>query len=107
LTSVDVQGERAFMPVICGSAFKHKGVQPMLDAVVDFLLSPVDVPSIAGLDPISKDEKIIERAASDDAPFSALAFKIMTDPFVGQLTFIRVYSGVLASGSSIYNSTKQ
>src|SRR5439155_3597477 len=75
--------------------------------VVDFLPSPVDVPSIDGLDPNSKEEKIIQRAASDDAPFSALAFKIMTDPFVGQLAFIRVYSGVLASGSSIYNSTKQ
>src|SRR5262245_47970092 len=107
LTSVHGQGERAFVPVICGSAFKNKGVQPMLDAVVDFLPSPVDVPSIAGLDPTSKEEKIIERSAADDAPFSALAFKIMTDPFVGQLTFIRVYSGVLTSGASIYNSTKQ
>jgi len=107
LTSVHGQGEKAFVPVICGSAFKNKGVQPMLDAVVDFLPSPVDVPSIAGLDPTSKEEKVIERNASDDAPFSALAFKIMTDPFVGQLTFIRVYSGVLASGASIYNSTKQ
>jgi elongation factor G len=107
LTSVHGQGEPAFVPVICGSAFKNKGVQPMLDAVVDFLPSPVDVPSIDGLDPNSKEEKIIQRAASDDAPFSALAFKIMTDPFVGQLAFIRVYSGVLTSGSSIYNSTKQ
>jgi elongation factor G len=107
LTSVHGQGEKAFVPVICGSAFKNKGVQPMLDAVVDFLPSPVDVPSIDGLDPNSKEEKVIQRAASDDAPFSALAFKIMTDPFVGQLAFIRVYSGVLATGSSIYNSTKQ
>jgi elongation factor G len=107
LTSVHGQGERAFVPVICGSAFKNKGVQPMLDAVVDFLPSPVDVPSIDGLDPTSKEEKVIQRAAADDAPFSALAFKIMTDPFVGQLAFIRVYSGVLTSGSSIYNSTKQ
>jgi elongation factor G len=107
LTSVHGQGERAFVPVICGSAFKNKGVQPMLDAVVDFLPSPVDVPSISGLDPTSKEEKIIERNASDDAPFSALAFKIMTDPFVGQLTFFRVYSGVLASGGSVYNATKQ
>src|SRR5437870_6462311 len=107
LTSVHGQGERAFVPVICGSAFKNKGVQPMLDAVVDFLPSPVDVPSISGLDPNSKEEKIIERAAADDAPFSALAFKLMTDPFVGQLTFIRVYSGVLTAGSSVYNATKQ
>jgi elongation factor G len=99
--------ETAFVPVICGSAFKNKGVQPMLDAVVDFLPSPLDIPSVQGLDPDSKEEKTLERPASDDAPFSALAFKLMTDPFVGQLTFIRVYSGVLTSGSSIYNSTKQ
>jgi elongation factor G len=79
----------------------------MLDAVVDYLPSPVDVPSIQGLDPNKAEETIIERPASDDAPFSALAFKIMTDPFVGQLTFIRVYSGVLASGSSAYNASKQ
>jgi elongation factor G len=96
-----------FVPVICGSAFKNKGVQPLLDAVVDYLPSPLDIPSIAGLDPNSKEEKTIERPAADDAPFSALAFKLMTDPFVGQLTFIRVYSGVLTSGSSVYNSTKQ
>ncbi len=107
LTSVHGQGEKAFVPVICGSAFKNKGIQPMLDAVVDFLPSPVDVPSISGLDPNSKEDKIIERAASDDAPFSALAFKIMTDPFVGQLTFFRVYSGVLHSGANVYNATKQ
>ncbi|HTM02416.1 MAG TPA: elongation factor G [Vicinamibacterales bacterium] len=99
--------ETAFVPVICGSAFKNKGVQPMLDAVVDFLPSPLDIPPVTGLDPDSKEEKLLERPASDDAPFSALAFKLMTDPFVGQLTFIRVYSGVLTSGSSIYNSTKQ
>src|SRR5690349_12096952 len=97
----------AFVPVICGSAFKNKGVQPLLDAVVDYLPSPLDVPSITGLDPSSAEEKTIERKASDDAPFAALAFKLMTDPFVGQLTFIRVYSGVLTSGSSVYNSTKQ
>jgi elongation factor G len=107
LTSVHGQGERAFVPVICGSAFKNKGVQPLLDAVVDFLPSPVDVPSIAGLDPNAAEETTIERNASDDAPFSALAFKIMTDPFVGQLTFFRVYSGVLHSGANVYNSTKQ
>jgi elongation factor G len=99
--------ETAFVPVICGSAFKNKGVQPLLDAVVDFLPSPIDVPPIEGLDPDAKEEKKIERPSSDDAPFSALAFKLMTDPFVGQLTFIRVYSGVLTSGSSVYNSTKQ
>jgi elongation factor G len=97
----------AFVVVICGSAFKNKGVQPMLDAVVDYLPSPLDVPPIAGLDPNAKEEKTIERAASDTAPFSSLAFKLMTDPFVGQLTFIRVYSGVLTSGSSVYNATKQ
>src|SRR5690348_11490400 len=98
--------ETAFVPVICGSAFKNKGVQPMLDAVVDFLPSPLDIPSVTGIDPNSKEEKLVERPASDSAPFSALAFKLMTDPFVGQLTFIRVYSGVLTSGSSVYNATK-
>ncbi len=96
-----------FVVVICGSAFKNKGVQPLLDAVVDYLPSPLDVPPITGLDPNAKEETLVERPASDDAPFSALAFKLMTDPFVGQLTFIRVYSGVLTAGSSIYNSTKQ
>src|SRR5499427_572494 len=106
-SSVRNRAEGAFVPVICGSAFKNKGVQPLLDAVVDFLPSPLDVPSIAGIDPAKKEETIIERPASDDAPFSALAFKIMTDPFVGQLTFFRVYSGVLTSGSSVYNATKQ
>jgi elongation factor G len=107
LSSVHSKSEAAFVPVICGSAFKNKGVQPMLDAVVDYLPSPLDVPSIQGLDPNKKEETIIERPASDDAPFAALAFKIMTDPFVGQLTFIRVYSGVLTAGQSAYNSTKQ
>ncbi len=101
-SSVRSKGEAAFVPVICGSAFKNKGVQPLLDAVVDFLPSPLDVPSIAGIDPDKKPtgdpSELIERPASDDAPFSALAFKIMTDPFVGQLTFFRVYSGVLTSG---------
>jgi len=99
--------EPAFVPVICGSAFKNKGVQPLLDAVVDFLPSPLDVPAIAGLDPNKREPTTIERPAADDAPFSALAFKIMTDPFVGQLAFFRVYSGVLTSGASVYNSTKQ
>jgi elongation factor G len=98
--------ETAFVVVICGTAFKNKGVQPLLDAVVDYLPSPLDVPSIQGLDPNAKEETTIERPASDAAPFSSLAFKLMTDPFVGQLTFIRVYSGVLTSGSSVYNATK-
>jgi elongation factor G len=97
----------AFVVVICGSAFKNKGVQPLLDAVVDYLPSPVEIPAITGIDPNAKEETLIERPAKDDAPFAALAFKIMTDPFVGQLTFIRVYSGVLTAGSSVYNSTKQ
>ncbi len=107
------QGRGAFVPVICGSAFKNKGVQPLLDAVVDFLPSPLDVPSIRGIDPDKKadpddpEANLIDRPASDDAPFSALAFKIMTDPFVGQLAFFRVYSGVLTAGSAVYNSTKQ
>jgi elongation factor G len=105
-SSVHGKGEAPFVPVICGSAFKNKGVQPLLDAVVDFLPSPVDVPAIRGLDP-AKENVEIERPASDDAPFAALAFKIMTDPFVGQLTFFRVYSGVLTSGATVYNTTKQ
>ena len=96
-----VRDEKApFVVVICGSAFKNKGVQPMLDAVVDYLPSPLDVPADQGHRSATPSETLIERPASDDAPFSALAFKIMTDPFVGQLTFIRVYSGVLTSGSS-------
>ncbi len=92
-----------FVPVLCGSAFKNKGVQLLLDAVVNFLPSPVDIPPVKGLNP--KDEsKIEERAADDDAPFSALAFKIMNDPFVGNLTFFRVYSGTLTSGTAVMNS---
>jgi elongation factor G len=86
-------------PVICGTAFKNKGVQPMLDAVIDYLPSPLDVPPVTGIDPNTGKE--VERAADDNAPFSALAFKIMTDPFVGQLTFIRVYSGHLKQGDSV------
>jgi elongation factor G len=110
MSSVHTVGEKAeaaFVPVICGSAFKNKGVQPLLDAVVDYLPSPVDVPPIKGFDPNKGPEAIVARPASDEAPFAALAFKIMTDPFVGQLTFIRVYSGVLTSGSSVFNATKQ
>ncbi|CAG1023051.1 partial Elongation factor G, partial [Methylococcales bacterium] len=90
------------VPMLCGSAFKNKGVQAMLDAVIDYLPSPVDVPAIKGIDPES--ERPIERHPADSEPFSALAFKIMTDPFVGSLTFIRVYSGVLNSGDSVVNS---
>jgi elongation factor G len=102
-----VRDEKApFVVVICGTAFKNKGVQPLLDAVVDYLPSPIDVPPMSGLDPNAAEETIIERPSADDAPFSALAFKLMTDPFVGQLTFIRIYSGVLTAGSAVYNSTK-
>lgn len=90
-------------PVLCGSSYRNKGVQPMLDAVVDYLPSPVDVPAIKGL---SSDGDAIERHSSDEEPFAALAFKIMTDPFVGKLAFFRVYSGTLASGSYVLNSTK-
>ncbi len=96
-----------FVPVICGSAFKNKGVQPLLDAVVDYLPSPLDIPPVTGHDPNGGEDAMLERPAADEAPFSALAFKIMTDPFVGQLTFIRVYSGVMASGMAVYNATKQ
>src|SRR5829696_9323281 len=109
-SSVHTEGEKAeaaFVPVICGSAFKNKGVQPLLDAVVDYLPSPIDVPAIKGFNPDKGPDAIEDRPAKDDAPFAALGFKIMTDPFVGQLTFIRVYSGVLTAGSTIYNSTKQ
>ena len=98
-----VQG--AIVPVFCGAAFKNKGVQRLLDGIVDFLPSPVDVHAVQGHAP-HHDETPIERGVSDDEPFSALAFKIATDPYVGRLTFFRVYSGVLASGSYIYNSTK-
>ncbi len=99
--------EAAFVPVICGSAFKNKGVQPLLDAVVDFLPSPMDIPAVTGIDPRGAEGAMAERPARDDAPLSALAFKIMTDPFVGQLTFIRVYSGTMTSGMAVYNATKQ
>jgi elongation factor G len=92
-------------PVICGTAFKNKGVQPLLDAVVDFLPSPLDIPPIQGHDPDHPD-KVIERHADDSEPFSALAFKIMSDPFVGQLVFIRVYSGHLKTGDSVLISGK-
>jgi elongation factor G len=92
------------IPVLCGSAFRNKGVQPLLDAVVAYLPSPLDIPPVKGIDPDSQSPD--ERPAKDDAPFSALAFKIMTDPFVGTLSFFRVYSGALTAGASVYNSTK-
>jgi elongation factor G len=93
------------IPVLCGTAFKNKGVQTLLDAVVDFMPAPIDVPAIKGVDP-DDETKEDTRPSSDDAPFAALAFKVMNDPFVGSLTFIRVYSGVLESGSYVINSTK-
>ena len=93
-----------FYPVLCGSAFKNKGVQLLLDAVIDYLPSPLDIPAIKGIDPKTDEE--VTRPADDSAPFSALAFKVMTDPFVGRLTFFRVYSGVLESGSYVQNATK-
>ncbi len=96
--------EMKFTPVLCGSAFKNKGVQLLLDAIVDYLPSPLEIPPVTGIRP--SDEAEVVRKASDDEPFAALAFKIMTDPFVGQLTFVRVYSGVLNAGSYVYNSTK-
>lgn len=93
-----------FFPVMCGSAFKNKGVQLMLDAVIDYLPAPTDVPSIKGVNPKTDEET--ERPSSDEAPFASLAFKVMTDPFVGRLTFFRVYSGVLNSGSYVLNASK-
>jgi len=97
----------AFVPVICGSAFKNKGVQPLLDAIIDFLPSPLDIPSVTGIDPDGAEGATTDRHAKDDGPMSGLAFKIMTDPFVGQLTFVRLYSGQLHAGTSVYNATKQ
>ncbi len=99
--------DAAFVPVICGSAFKNKGVQPLLDAIIDYLPSPLDIPSVSGIDPDGPEGATTERHAKDDGPMSALAFKIMTDPFVGQLTFVRLYSGQLVAGTSVYNATKQ
>jgi elongation factor G len=97
--------EMKLVPVLCGTAFKNKGVQPLLDAVVEYLPSPTDVPPIVGLDPDDKKTEVI-RPPSDDAPFAALAFKIMTDPFVGTLTFMRVYSGQAKVGDQVYNVTR-
>ena len=99
--------EMAFVPVLCGSAFKNKGVQPMLNAVIDFLPGPLDVPPYMGFSPDDETEtRNIERRPDDSAPFSGLAFKIMNDPFVGSLTFTRIYSGTISKGDSVLNSTK-
>lgn len=95
---------QAFVPVLCGTAFKNKGVQPLLDAVIDYLPSPLDIPAIDGVKPGT--DEVIERHPDDNAPLSALAFKIMNDPFVGSLTFTRIYSGTMTAGSYIYNSVK-
>ena len=94
----------AMFPVLCGSAYKNKGVQMLLDAVVDYMPSPLDIPPVAGIIPGS--EEPAERKADDKEPFSALAFKIMADPFVGKLAFFRVYSGTLDAGTYVFNSTK-
>ncbi|MFH0799861.1 MAG: elongation factor G [Pseudomonadota bacterium] len=99
--------EMKIVPVLCGAAFKNKGVQQLLDAVIAYLPSPMDVKPVEGIDTNTADEKIIVRKPSVKEPFAALAFKIMTDPYVGQLTFFRVYSGALESGSSVYNSTHE
>ena len=93
------------MPILCGSAFKNKGVQPLLDAVVDYLPSPLDVPPIKGIDFKTGEE--VTRAPADDEPLSMLAFKIMNDPFVGSLTFCRIYSGKLETGTTLYNTVKE
>ena len=97
--------DNIFVPILCGSAFKNKGVQPLLDAVVDFLPSPVDVPAIKGIDPKNGEE--MSRKSSDDEPLSMLAFKVMNDPFVGSLTFCRIYSGKLETGMALLNSVKE
>ncbi|MBV9558016.1 MAG: elongation factor G, partial [Pseudolabrys sp.] len=96
----------AFFPVLCGSAFKNKGVQPLLDAVVDYLPSPLDVPAIKGINPDKEGEEVV-RLPKDDAPLALLAFKIMDDPFVGTITFCRIYSGTLTSGTGVINSTRE
>ncbi len=109
-TIESVRGEQApFVAVLCGSAFRNKGVQPLLDAVIDFLPSPEDVPAIAGVNPMRSEDaedRVVERPADDGAPFSALAFKVMTDSYVGQLTFIRVYSGVMKTGAMVLNTAR-
>jgi elongation factor G len=104
ISSVLDDKQPTFVPVICGSAFKNKGVQPLLDSVVDYLPSPVDVPSIKGID---EDGNEVVRKADDKEPLALLAIKIMDDPFVGTITFCRIYSGVLASGTGVVNSTRE
>jgi elongation factor G len=96
----------SFVPILCGSAFKNKGVQTLLDAVVDYLPSPIDIPPVKGIKMVGKDEVEVERKADDSEPFSGLAFKIMDDPFVGSITFVRVYSGVLNSGTMVLNTIR-
>merc|ERR1719313_2632035 len=95
--------ETAFTPICCGTAFKNKGVQPLLDAIVDYMPSPLDRPAIAG---VTMDDEPTDRASSDEVPFSALAFKLANDPFVGQLTFTRIYSGILKAGDTVLNTVK-
>ena len=97
--------DNVMVPVVCGTSYRNKGVQKLLDAIVDYMPSPVDIPAIKGIDPDTEEED--ERHADDNAPFSALAFKIATDPFVGRLSFVRVYSGVLNTGTTVLNSTKK
>ena len=94
----------SIVPVVCGTSYKNKGVQKLLDAIIDYMPSPLDIPAIKGVDPDTDEET--ERKADDNEPFSALAFKIMTDPFVGKLCFFRVYSGTVAAGTTILNSVK-
>ena len=96
--------EVKLIPVLCGSSYKNKGVQPLLDAIINYLPAPTDVPDIRGIDQKTGEE--VYRVSNDNEPFSALAFKIMSDPYVGKLTFFRVYSGSLKSGSYVYNATK-
>src|SRR5690606_31678024 len=93
-------------PVYCGSSLRNKGIQPVLDAVIDFLPSPLDIPPVKGTDPRADDETEIFRSADDNEPLSALVFKIVTDPYMGRLAYVRVYSGTLEQGSTVYNSTK-
>ena len=97
--------DNVMVPVVCGTSYRNKGVQKLLDAIVDYMPSPVDIPAIKGINPDTEEED--ERHADDNAPFSALAFKIATDPFVGRLSFVRVYSGVLNTGTTVLNSTKK
>ena len=109
-TIESLRGEDApFVPVLCGSAFRNKGVQPLLDGIVDYLPSPEDVPPISGVNPVRPEGaagRVVERPADDSAPFSALAFKVMTDPYVGRLTFVRVYSGVMKTGATVSNTVR-